>query len=380
MPADYGRLSMFNTIVTLLGFFIGLSTYGYGSVSFFQNKYLDFKKDLTSVIIIHSITFLFFLLLASIISDKVILNLEMTRPLLFFAVLICFSNRIFTILQDILRIKQKVLQYGIWSCLNTLANFILTIVLVIMLKRGWVGKINSQLICSLIFGILSLIFFYRHKLILLDKNWERYKTILIFGIPLIPHLAATWIRQGLDRYIINYNHSTYEVGIFSFALNLASVIIMIGTAFNSTNSVTIYSILGNKDKTVNDKKVLLKKQTREITILTIGISFLFVFLIIPVIHFLLPKYENSIPYFLILSIYGLLQSLYFLYCNYFFYYKDTKKLMYITFFSSLLHLLLSLVLTKYSLYFTVCIYGVVQLVVLVSVIKYGHRLLNRNLF
>lgn len=370
---------MFNTIVTLLGFFIGLSTYGYGSVSYFQNTNLDFKKDLTSVIVIHVITFLIFLILASVIGESIITELEMTRPLLYFAILICFTNRIFTIMQDVLRIKQKVKQYGIWSCLNTLINFIITIILVITLNQGWLGKISSQLICSIIFGILSLFYLFKNQLLLFDRNWYRYKTILLFGIPLIPHLGATWIRQGLDRYIINYSHSTYEVGIFSFALNLASVIIMIGTAFNSTNSVSIYSILGCKDSSTDEKRILLKKQTREITALTLGISTLFVILITPFILFLLPKYGDSIPYFLILSIYGLLQSLYFLYCNYFFYYKDTKKLMYITFLSSLLHLLLSLALTKYSLYFTVCIYGFVQLIVLVCVIKYGQRLLATKL-
>lgn len=50
----------------------------------------------------------------------------------------------------------------------------------------------------------------------------------MWGIPLIPHLATSWIKQGGDRYIINYYYTLAEVGIFSFALNLSNIIDMIG--------------------------------------------------------------------------------------------------------------------------------------------------------
>lgn len=36
LPADYGKLSIFSTIATFMGYFIGLSTYGYVSISYFR--------------------------------------------------------------------------------------------------------------------------------------------------------------------------------------------------------------------------------------------------------------------------------------------------------------------------------------------------------
>ena len=64
-----------------------------------------------------------------------------------------------------------------------------------------------------------------------------------WGIPLIPHLATTWLRQGCDRYIINYHYELAEVGLFSFALNMANIIEMMGGSFNANNYVNIYKTL-----------------------------------------------------------------------------------------------------------------------------------------
>ena len=95
---------------------------------------------------------------------------------------------------------------------------------------------------------------------------------------------------------------------------------------------------------------------------------------------LLPHYSGAIPYFVILSISGFLQCLYFLYCNYLFYYNCNKQLMKYTFFTSVIHLLLSCFLTKYSLYITCCIYVLTQFVVFVLVKKNADKKIKDELY
>lgn len=51
-PDEYGSLSLFNTIVTFLGYFIALSTQGYVSVSYFKTDKDGFRKDFTSIVAI----------------------------------------------------------------------------------------------------------------------------------------------------------------------------------------------------------------------------------------------------------------------------------------------------------------------------------------
>ena len=380
LPADYGKLSIFSTIATFMGYFIGLSTYGYVSISYFRETYSVFKKDFTAIFFIHILSLLVLALVAILLTDNMVKALETTRPLLFYALIISFGNLLFTIHQDYLRIQERLKSYGIWSITNVLLNFVLTLTFVILLKQGWLGRIDAQLVGMLILGLLAVVSFWHSKLFSIDFSWKRYKTIVLFGLPMIPHLATIWIKQGLDRYIINYHYTTYEVGIFSFAISLVTVIVMIGSAFNATNSVTLYQILGNKTTSNVEKHMALRRQTKTIALVYSAASAAYVLCIVPICYLALPKYTLAIPYFLILCGYGLLQCFYFLYCNYMFFYKETKQLMYITFGSSLLHLTLSLLLTQYSLYLTAIIYVLVQAVILVLVRHYARRILQKNLF
>ena len=52
VPAEYGTLSLFNTIVTFLGFLVSLSTNGYVSVSFFRKSRDEFRQSLSIVFLI----------------------------------------------------------------------------------------------------------------------------------------------------------------------------------------------------------------------------------------------------------------------------------------------------------------------------------------
>ena len=97
------------------------------------------------------------------------------------------------------------------------------------------------------------------------------------------------------------------------------------------------------------------------------------------VPFLLPKYTGSLVYFNILGMYGLLQCLYFIYSNFLFFYNKTKEIMYITFCSSLFHLSLSLLLTRYSLLFTCVVYAVSQFVIIYVLRRYAIKILNINI-
>lgn len=379
LPTDYGRLSIFNTIVAFFTYVVGFSTNSYVSVSYFREPRDIFKKDFTAIILIFVSSLILFSFIATILPQNVVRSLEVTRRLLYYALIAAFTTSIFNIHQDFLRIKENLRHYGFWSICNALFNLVLTLLLVISFRQGWLGKVYSQLISFVFLAVVSFISFSHAKLFSFDWDWKRYKTILLFSFPVVLHFGATWVRQGLDRYIINYYYSTYEVGLFSLAINLVTVIIMIGIAFNATNSVEIYKILGNKDSTYHEKKEALHRQTRTIAIIYTIASVVYTLIILPVCYYLLPKYRMALPYFLVLSGYGLLQCFYFLYSNYMFFYKETKQLMYITFGSSLLHLALSLLLTQYSLYLTAIIYVLVQAVILVLVRYYARRILQQNL-
>lgn len=378
MPDDYGRLNLFNTVVMFLSYFVAFSTQGYVGISYFKNDEQEFKKTFTAIISLALISFLFFLILIVIILLLFKIDFGFPSRMLWLAASISFLVCIFQIYLDLFRVREKVKFYGVISCGNAILNLLLTLLLVITLNLGWKGWVEAKVLCALLFSMFAVFYFIKSHL-LVSQWWskERINRLLLWGIPLIPHLASTWLRQGCDRYIINSYHSTYEVGLFSFSLNLASVIVMIGVAFNQTNSVSIFKLLSNNE--ILNRSEELKKKTK----LFFGIylfSTIFVTVLLSVlVPFLLPNYTGSLSYFYILSVYGFLQCMYFLYSNYLFYYEQTRNLMYITFGSSLLHLALSLMFTQYSMYYLCVLYVIVQLTVLILVIKKSKSLLNSSI-
>ena len=376
-PAEYGRLSLFNTIVSFMGFFVALSSQGFISISFFKRKD-RFKEDFTCICVICLVVTIVFCIINLLGGRWIAKQSDLKLAFIWVAIAISFFKVFFDIWLNIYRIKEEIGKYGIVTCCFAFLNLILSLFLVIKTPLNWEGRVYAQLGCTLLFGVLGLFYFSRHQLYTRQVSWSNIKMIALWGLPIIPHLTSFWIRQGGDRFIINHFHSIEDVGLFSFALNLTSIIIMIGNAFNNSNSVTIYQIL-SADDTAENKRKALSKQTRNIAIITIVVTALIVVGVCALVPLLLPKYTASLPYFIILSIQGLGQCFYYLYCNYLFYYCKNKQIMYVTFFTSLLHLGLSLILTRYSLFYTCILYVVTQIIVTGLIYKLGMRALEINI-
>ena len=378
-PAEYGYLNLFNTIVMVIGYFIAMSSEGYLSVSYFSEGKDSVIQCVSCTLLTTSIVAVLFLL-SILLKGSLISNfLNLPQQLLYLAVFTCFFSVFFRMAMNYFRIQKKVYAYGIISCGNAILYFIASILLIKYMQLSWEGCVFSQFGSNLIFGLFALGLFLYKKFISIPsvKYWKK---MLFWGLPLIPHLATIFIRQGCDRYIINHFHGINEVGLFSFALNLTNIIIMIGMSFNDSNSVELFEILGNKDINNEKKKNLLQKQKRyifKIYLFSSLIILTFGFFLTPIV---LPKYEASVNYFAILTLYGFFHCLYFLYTNFLFYFKKNKILMYFTFFSAILHLALSLALTKYSLFATCFIYCFSQLIVVFFVRNYAKKLLERELY
>ena len=376
-PEDYGKLSLFNTVVMLLGFFMAFSTTGYFGISFFKEDKKTFHQDFSFIMIMLLLSVGLVAVVFFVFGNNLSSLAGVSYDLLWWALLVAFTTVPFSLYTDYYRLQEKVGMYGLLNLSNALLNALFSILLVISFAQGWIGRVNTHIGVNLLFFLFAVVFFLKKGFFDFQIKRDRMKMILFWGLPQIPHLATNWIRQGCDQYIINYNYTTQEVGLFSFALNLVGIITMIGMAFNSSNSVTIFQVLANKN--MNDKKIVLKRNTRNIFVIYLVAAVITVLVGSTLVPLILPKYIDSIPYFMILSVYGFMVCMYFLFCNYLFYYGYTKNLMYITFGTSILHLCLSLLLTHYSLYYTTIIYVISQTFCSGIVYFYSRNISKREL-
>lgn len=377
-PAEYGYLSLFSTVVMVVSYFMAMSTEGYMSVAFFKEGEEGIKNTFSCILVTSLITLIVMCLTLVIGGDKLASLLDLPQHVLYLSIAISFFTVFTNVNLDYIRLREKVKTYGIYSCGNALLNFVLTIILVKTFLMGWEGRVYSQTLCFALFGIIGLITFIGGGYLRLpDKVY--WKKMLIWGIPIIPHLATTFIRQGCDRYIINYYHTIEDVGLFSFALSLANILLMVGVGFNQSNSVDIYKILGDTKISQEEKKKLLSRQRKLIfniytisAILILTITMIFT----PII---LPKYADCTRYLPLLTFSMYFNCLYFLYTNFLFYFDKTKFIMYTTVSSSIIHLALSILLTKYSLMFTSAIFCLSNFLIMLVIYILANKLINEKL-
>lgn len=345
-PSDYGQLNLFNTFVTFLNIIITLSTASFVAVSFFSKNKEALKEIITIVIGVSAIitAIISFLFLCFPVKISHVIGVDIKY--LWFGLLVCFFMVFNSLNLDIWRLEEKPLIYGIYSLSFALCNFGLTFWLVVGEHIGWSGRVYAWFILGFIYFIISSFVLYKRRYLSLNKpSRSLIKETLLFALPLLPHNASFWMKQGMDRYILNSFYDTTIVGYFSFSMNMAAIITMIATAFNATNSVYSFKILSKNDS-VGLRKLFL--QANIMTIVFFIVCIAVVVFSFCLITFFLPKYNSSIPFIIPLCLGAFFQCIYYLWVNYIIFYKKTNKLMTITLGTAILQIALSIWLTRFS--------------------------------
>lgn len=376
---QYGSLNLFNTLLTLITPLISLSTLGYVSVSYFKLNSEKFKDVVQSFLIISSNVFLILLALIWFGKEYWESYIGIEVRFLYIAVIICWAQ-IFTLLNlELWRLEENPISYGIYTVAITICNFAITLWLVDVCDGGWESRIYTLLYVTLFFALISFVIVFRRGYCSFSfPSKQLIRVTLDFGLPLIPHQLSFWMRQGLDRFIINYFYSQVAVGFFSFAYNFANIIIILGTAFNSANSVFIYKTIASGG---GDSKRILLKQTKLMSIIFGIATILVIVFAYGLCPMLFPAYISSLVYVIPLCLSAFIHCIYLLFVNFLFYFGKTRKLMCITLGFSLIHVLLSLSFTRFSVMATAYIGVFCNLMICIFVVYYSNKvysILNNN--
>ena len=375
LPQDYGHANLYNVFVQIVSIIIALGTNGYISAAYFQ-KSREEIIDIITVVFSTIFAVLFFVSILIIIFPSIFSGLTgIPVFFLWLGLLVSYFQAFINITLDLWRLEEKPISYGIFSVSTATLNFIITLILIVYMNYGWTGRVYAQLAVSAIFFVVSLYAMVRkgYILIKLPRKSIIHETLL-FGLPLVPHTISFWLKQGMDRYIINYFYEAADVGLYSFALNFAAIIGIIGTAFNANNSVYIYKNLANGYAAA---KSSLDKVAKVMVFLFSGLTFCVfagTYIFIPII---LPQYSGSTVFLLPLCLGALFQCIYLLYVNYLFFYKQTKRLMYVTFTTGILQCILSMWLTRYSAILTAYISASVSLITMCAVYIRSRNILDK---
>jgi|GEM_PF-1146333 len=235
---DFGKFSLYVTYITIFGIFFGLNVSS-AIVKYCVDK-VDSRKYLATaiwIVIIGSSAFSGLILSGHYLFGFLRMECKALVVILISTAFSCLIN----VGLEVIRSEKNAILYGASSVLNSLISTVFGLILVYTMKDNlafW--RLNSICISSMIIGgVLTIRLLYRDGV---KGNIETARYLLSYSIPLIPYALSTTILAQVNRLFLA-EISLSEVGIYSFASNIAMLIYIISLALHRSFQPYLFEAL-----------------------------------------------------------------------------------------------------------------------------------------
>ncbi len=346
-PAEYGEVAMFQVLLGALSAFVGITFVGAAGRKYYDTD--TSKEDLAEfigsciqlILIFSIIVFSILFIFQNQFSDW----LSLKPAYILFAVLVAFCSVIISIRLDQWQVKKQAVKYGALQIAQSLLNMVLSLLLVVLLLKGAEGRINAQIIASSVFLVIALYLLKKDSLLKVFTWRKDYLTeALKFGIPLIPHIAGSFLLVSVDRIVINQEIGLAEAGIYMVAVQLTAAI---GIVFDAVNKAYIPWLFEKLTANVmEDKQQIVKLTYAWFFLIMVGV--ILSFFIGPPLVVLIAgeQYKEAGKVVGWLALGQGFQGMYLMVTNYIFYSKRTGLLSFASISSGILNLVLLIILVR----------------------------------
>jgi O-antigen/teichoic acid export membrane protein len=339
-PEDYGTLAAFNSLIGILAIFIGLSVHGAISVNYYKLNKKELAKYVGNVVYLLIFSFLLVLIIITIFQNILSPLLGLSYFWMLMASISTFASFFVIINLSLWLVEQKPKYYGGFQIGETIIKLGLSLFFVILLTMSWEGRAYGIVIGGVITALISIILLNKRRYLDFQLSKEYLKDALHFGIPLIPHQLSYWLRSGAIIFILVYLVGKKDTGLYNVGNQFVIPISVLTAAFNKAWAPYLYRKLSNNPTILEKERIVKFTYLYFISILIFAL--LLIYIAPMIINLLLEKqFHNSYIYIKYLAFAVAFQGMYFMVVNYIFYEKKTKYLAYITFFVSIINVLLA---------------------------------------
>ena len=251
-PSDYGTLAMFNMLISFLYIFISLNLDGAIGREFYEKEDIDFPQYVANALGIGVLTSLLFVPIIYLYGPMLTPFTGVPHDLLWIVLAVGFCRYIIQILLIIWQSGMRAMSYSSLQIAQIIVEVALTVILVVFLKMGLQGRVDSVLYASGAFCIIAFAFLYREGWLRFQFNPTYIKMALSFGIPLIPHVIGGIAISMTDRaLLINMTDAT-QTGLYFIGFQIGNVLNMAVWAFNQAWNPWLFERLkGDEASTKN---------------------------------------------------------------------------------------------------------------------------------
>lgn len=257
-PADYGVISL---VQLAISFFVIIAGMNIGSgVSFYFFHFNDEKKKnevlstgiLSIALLSISISLFLFLFAeqlaifiktyASDASSFESYNLSLYIRIAALGLFFSLMNSSFTVFFRIFRQPFKFMQVQL---LLVILNVALILTIVVFAKKGVTGVFWAGTISAFLVFFIGL--YYLRGNFTGGFSKVVFGLILAYSLPQLPGVFVNWGQSQIGRVFINYHVSLADLGLYSIAITISSVLVLATTAFRLAYDPYAMSIMKQED-------------------------------------------------------------------------------------------------------------------------------------
>ncbi len=357
---EYGTLSIIEISILFLTPFITININSAINVAYFNLSKEELKKYITNAIHLSLLSSIGFFILILLIAQWISSLLNLDINIIYWLPLFAFFRVISSVVLGLYQVSQESKKFAIYTLAQTIIDFTLSYILVVVFSYGYIGRLEGVYIAFFIVSAYGLYVLYKRGYYSFSFIWLYSKEILMYGIPLIPHVLGGIILAMSDRFFISHFIGNDAVGYYTVAYQIAALMLLVSISINQAWMPILFKLLENYH---NNKKTIYNFTMYLFILYTLCGIFIY-FLSDSLFRFLIDiHFYKAKNFFPILLLGFIFQSYYYLFTNFLFFQKKTILLAKLTFFSAILNLILNyLLITKYEAigvaYATAIIYGI----------------------
>jgi O-antigen/teichoic acid export membrane protein len=345
-PGDYGIVSMFGVLVSLVAPFTGLSIHGAIQRQYYERDHIDLSKYVSNCILILLTSSTLIGLIFFIFSEPISRVSSFPQQWLWVVIIVSIAQFLSQVVLTLWQVQVKPLPYGIYQILQTSFNAGLSIWLIVGMGLAWKGRIEAQFIAVLSFGIIALFILYRDKWLKFSVDWAYIRNAISFGVPLIPHALGAVIITMTDRFFITNMVGLEATGLYTVGYQVGMIIGLLENSFTQAYAPWLYEHLKMNHELV---KVKIVKMTYAYFIIIICLALLLASIAPWFLSFFVGKeFTGSSSFVLWIALGYAFNGMYKMVGLYIPYVEKTGYLSIVTVPSALLNILLNYILIRYN--------------------------------
>ncbi len=232
-PEEFGIATMYTTVYQLLLVFSLFGMNESFARSYYEANESERNKVLWSALIVPlslaAIISIILLFLSRELSKPIVGNIDTKLGALLSISLL--TGILYTFNLSQVRMQKKGVLYSTIFAIYAITNVVTTILYAKFFERTYYAIVFGQIMANLLAFIVGFVF--EHSNILpVNIELSTTKSLLKYGLPLLPSALIWWLFQFTSRYSLRVFSNFTELGYYGVGLKLANVMALVTAGFN----------------------------------------------------------------------------------------------------------------------------------------------------